>query len=122
MSSCRDRGFYSLSNRAHTLGTRDKMMVSVSFPAAARAPPPMYAPKPVAPHLPLFTSLGLTEDGCGGVGSSREREGEREAALLLEDGCSALAVQAGGIEGDRDQSPSAPSLRVPRPPNYKSMF
>lgn len=39
-----------------------------------------------------------------------------------EDGCAALAAQAGGIKEDRDQSPSAPSLRVPRPPDYKSMF
>lgn len=39
-----------------------------------------------------------------------------------EDDRAALAAQAGGIREDRDQSPSAPSLRVPRPPDYKSVF
>lgn len=62
MSSWGDQGFYSLSNRAQhstTLGTRDKRMVSASFPAAVSPPPLMYTSEPVASHLPLFTITGL---------------------------------------------------------------
>ncbi|KAK5881093.1 hypothetical protein CesoFtcFv8_021938 [Champsocephalus esox] len=78
MSLCRDQSFYSLSNRAHTLGTGDKMMVSVSFPAAAN---PHVHPKASAPPLlPSSPSQGLTELRMGvGVcaAAGRERESER---------------------------------------------
>lgn len=74
----------------------------------------VYTPKPVPPrpsHYPcVWPRPGCTE------------ETEREAALcckLLGKAVQALAVQAGGIEGDSDQSPSAPSLRVPWPPQLQ---
>lgn len=53
------------------------------------------------------------------VAADRGRAADSEEE---ENGCAALVVQAGGIKEDRDQSPSAPSLRVPRSPDYKSVF
>lgn len=79
MSSCWDQGFYSLSNRAHTLGTRDKMMVSVSFPAAASTPPcTPQSQRP--PHLPLFTISGSDRGWVWGGGQQQQGEGERGRA------------------------------------------
>lgn len=94
--------FYSLSNKA-------QCSTILWGPGTRRWCQPVSQLQPGASGFspPPFRHRGF-ENGCGGAGSSRQRE-------LLEDGCAALAVQAGGIKEDRDQSPSAPSLRVPRP-------
>lgn len=90
------------------------------FPSCSQDPHPMCASEPMPSHLPLDPPLtqGECDTGCGGVGNSsrgRERERARGCPPLLEDDCASLAAQAGGIKEDRDQSPSAPSLRGPRP-------
>lgn len=92
-------------------------------------PPPSHpllcSSEPAGPPWihPLLTLAALRRECVVGggvlVAADRGRAADWEEE---EDGCAALAVQAGGIKEDRDQSPSAPSLRVPRPPDYKSVF
>lgn len=62
------------SAQHHTPGTRDRKMVSASFPAAAGAPT-MYTSKPVASHHPLFTIMvfRMSVGVWAAAGSGRER-------------------------------------------------
>lgn len=110
------------SVQPHTLGNTDTRMVSASFPAAARTPAPRVllsqclltslSPPPPLPRVSVTLGVGVWATAAGG---EKERERVWGCPPLLEDGCASLAAQAGGIKEDRDQSPSAPSLRGPRP-------
>lgn len=123
----KDQGLYSLSAGAHcratpqryTLGTRDKGMVSASGPAAVTVVDTQGHPCSPTPLALIPQALGVTGSGVGrGVGAERER-----LRWFSEDGWSALAGQAGGIEADGAQS-LRPLSSIPWGllANYKSMF
>lgn len=120
---------YFIPSAAHTRDQRKRTWwCQTLFPAAARdpEPPPMCSSKPAGPSCinpcPLLTIAALRTECVVGGGVLVAADRGRAAHSEEEDGCAALAVQAGGIKEDRDQSPSAPSLRQPRPPDYKSVF